>query len=76
MGYEAGLPDREWFRHQVYAPGYYTGYGVKTLPGIRESLEQRSAENLDQYVPIVAAAISQLANQVNEASAVLEQPSP
>jgi N-acetylated-alpha-linked acidic dipeptidase len=72
LGYEGGLPDREWFRHQVYAPGYYTGYGVKTLPGIRESLEQRSEENLERYVPIVAGAIRQLAAQVNEAQVILE----
>src|SRR5207342_1280016 len=37
-----GLPRRPWFRHQVYAPGYYTGYGVKTLPAVREALEQRA----------------------------------
>ena len=72
LGYEGGLPDREWFRHQVYAPGYYTGYGVKTLPGIRESLEQRSKENLDRYVPIVTSAIRQLAGQVNEAQVILQ----
>ena len=34
--YEAGLPRRDWFKHLAYAPGFYTGYGVKTLPGIRE----------------------------------------
>jgi len=37
-----GLPRRPWYKHQIYAPGYYTGYGVKTLPGIREALEQRN----------------------------------
>ena len=37
---EDGLPKRSWFRHQIYAPGFYTGYGVKTLPGIREAIEQ------------------------------------
>ena len=37
-----GLPRRDWFRHQIYAPGFYTGYGVKTLPGIREAIEQRN----------------------------------
>jgi len=36
-----GLPGRPWYTHQVYAPGFYTGYGVKTLPAIREALEQR-----------------------------------
>ena len=36
-----GLPGREWYGHHVYAPGFYTGYGVKTLPGVREAIEQR-----------------------------------
>lgn len=40
----AGLPGRTWYRHLIYAPGLYTGYGVKTLPGIRESIEQRKWE--------------------------------
>jgi len=39
-----GLPGRPWFRHQLYAPGYYTGYGVKTLPGVREALENGDIE--------------------------------
>jgi len=38
---DAGLPDRNWFKHQIYAPGAYTGYGVKTLPAVREAIEQR-----------------------------------
>ena len=37
---EQGLPGRPWFRHQLYAPGFYTGYGVKTLPGVREAIEK------------------------------------
>jgi N-acetylated-alpha-linked acidic dipeptidase len=37
-----GLPRRPWFKHHVYAPGFYTGYGVKTLPGVREAIEQRN----------------------------------
>ncbi len=36
----SGLPDRPYFKHQLYAPGAYTGYGVKTLPAVRESIEQ------------------------------------
>ena len=36
-----GLPNRPWFKHQIYAPGFYTGYGVKTLPAVRESIEQK-----------------------------------
>jgi N-acetylated-alpha-linked acidic dipeptidase len=38
---EAGLPGRSYFKHQLYAPGAYTGYGVKTLPAVREAIEQR-----------------------------------
>ena len=38
---DAGLPGRNWFKHQIYAPGAYTGYGVKTLPAVREAIEQR-----------------------------------
>ena len=33
---------RPWFRHQIYAPGFYTGYGVKTLPGVREASSRSS----------------------------------
>jgi N-acetylated-alpha-linked acidic dipeptidase len=40
---EEGLPGRPWYRHQIYAPGFYTGYGVKTLPGVREALEKGDA---------------------------------
>src|SRR5262249_47572555 len=41
---DTGLPRRPWYRHLVYAPGFYTGYGVKTLPGIREAIEGRRWE--------------------------------
>ncbi|MEE3245290.1 MAG: M28 family peptidase, partial [Bacteroidota bacterium] len=41
---ESGLPRRPWFKHQIYAPGFYTGYGVKTLPGVREAIEQKNFE--------------------------------
>jgi len=57
LGHERGLPDREWYRHQIYAPGYYTGYGVKTLPGIRESVEQEATDRVEPYVAIVSESI-------------------
>ncbi len=50
MTSEAGLPRRPWFRHQVYAPGYYTGYGVKTLPGVREAIEERRWDEADTEI--------------------------
>jgi N-acetylated-alpha-linked acidic dipeptidase len=56
-----GLPRRPWFKHTIYAPGFYTGYGVKTLPGIRESIEQRNWPELQQQIAIAAKSITQLA---------------
>ena len=71
LAHDRGLPGRDWFRHLVYAPGLYTGYGVKTLPGIREGVEQETWEVASAYVTRVAEAISALANQVDEATALL-----
>ena len=36
-----GLPRRPWYKHLLYAPGVYSGYGVKTVPGVREAIEQK-----------------------------------
>ena len=52
-----GLPGRPWFTHQVYAPGFYTGYGVKTLPAIREALEQRQWAQATQQIEVVARTL-------------------
>jgi len=46
----AGLPGRPWFRHMIYAPGFYTGYGVKTIPGVREAIEQRRWQEADEQI--------------------------
>jgi N-acetylated-alpha-linked acidic dipeptidase len=54
-----GLPRRPWYRHQVYAPGFYTGYGVKTLPGIREGIEEKNWPEAQQYIQEVAITIEQ-----------------
>jgi N-acetylated-alpha-linked acidic dipeptidase len=69
--YEGGLPKREWFKHLAYAPGFYTGYGVKTLPGIREGIEQQAWDEPRKYIPIVAAAIDKLASQVTHAATLI-----
>jgi N-acetylated-alpha-linked acidic dipeptidase len=71
--YEAGLPRRDWFKHLVYAPGFYTGYGVKTLPGIREGIEQKQLDEARQFVPIVAAAIDRLRGDVEKAATLLNR---
>ncbi len=58
---EKGLPRRGWYRHSIYAPGFYTGYGVKTLPGIREALEQRNWKEAQEYADIDAGVIKNFA---------------
>lgn len=67
-----GLPRRPWFKHTIYAPGYYTGYGVKTLPGIREAIEQRSWNEAQEQIEITAKAIQAYATQIDEATALLQ----
>jgi N-acetylated-alpha-linked acidic dipeptidase len=51
---DSGLPRRPWYRHTIYAPGFYTGYGVKTLPGIREAIEQRQWKEAKEQIKIAA----------------------
>ncbi|MCA1584364.1 MAG: M28 family peptidase [Acidobacteria bacterium] len=71
LGNEKGLPRREWFRHQVYAPGFYTGYGVKTLPQIREGIEEGQWDDAREGVAQVTAAIRGLSEQIERATAAL-----
>ncbi|HYM59367.1 MAG TPA: transferrin receptor-like dimerization domain-containing protein, partial [Thermoanaerobaculia bacterium] len=59
-----GLPRRPWYRHQVYAPGFYTGYGVKTLPGVREAIEQKNWAEANQQVLIVAKVLENYAGEI------------
>jgi N-acetylated-alpha-linked acidic dipeptidase len=53
----AGLPHREWFKHLLYAPGFYTGYGVKTMPGVREAIEQGQYDKVPGEVARLAKAL-------------------
>ncbi len=71
---DGGLPRRSWFRHQIYAPGFYTGYGVKTLPGVREAIEQRAWEEASQQTGHAAAALEALAVELERATALLNVP--
>jgi N-acetylated-alpha-linked acidic dipeptidase len=66
-----GLPRRSWYVHQIYAPGFYTGYGVKTLPAVREALEQRDWKEATAEIPLVAATIEAFAGEIDKATAVL-----
>jgi len=65
-----GLPRRDWFRHQIYAPGFYTGYGVKTLPGVREALEQRNWTEAQEQILIVSRTIDGFTAQIDRAAKV------
>lgn len=69
---DAGLPRRPWYRHQIYAPGYYTGYGVKTLPGVREAIEERNWTEAEQQMKILAGVLDAFASQVDKAAAVVK----
>ena len=69
---ERGLPRRPWFKHQVYAPGFYTGYGVKTLPGIREAIEQHNWDEAGEQIGVVAKTLEDTAAQIDRARAVVK----
>jgi N-acetylated-alpha-linked acidic dipeptidase len=68
LGNGDGLPRRDWFKHQIYAPGFYTGYGVKTMPQIREGLEEDRLDEAQGGVRTVSAAVNGLAAQVQDAA--------
>ncbi len=65
---ETGLPRREWFRHQIYAPGFYTGYGVKTLPGVREALEQKNWSEASAQVGVISRTLDAMSAQIEAAT--------
>jgi N-acetylated-alpha-linked acidic dipeptidase len=71
-----GLPRRPWYRHQIYAPGFYTGYGVKTLPGVREAIEQKNWREADDQIPRVARTLAAEADVINRAAEQLEKLAP
>ena len=68
----AGLKNRQWFRHLLYAPGFYTGYAVKTLPGVREGIEQKAYAEVEPEVARAAKAIDRLTALVSAAAGELE----
>jgi len=55
---EEGLPRRPWYKHQIYAPGFYTGYGVKTLPGVREAIEQKNWKEAEEQIKKLAGTLN------------------
>ncbi len=63
-----GLPGRPWYQHQIYAPGLYTGYGAKTLPGVREAAEAQRWDEANQQAKRVAQALHAMVERVEEAT--------
>ncbi|HEY2684606.1 MAG TPA: transferrin receptor-like dimerization domain-containing protein [Steroidobacteraceae bacterium] len=64
-----GLPGREWYQHMIYAPGAHTGYGVKTMPGIREAVEERRWDEANQYIGVVSRALNAYSTRLDRAIA-------
>ena len=66
-----GLPGRPWYKHLVYAPGLYTGYGAKTLPSVREAIEERQFEQVAHHVDDTALALDRYRKRLDAATAAL-----
>ncbi len=71
-----GLPGRPWFRHQIYAPGLYTGYGVKTIPGVREAIEQGRWQEADEQIVRAGKVLEKMSGTIEAAAAALEKSIP
>ena len=68
-----GLLRRPWYKHMIYAPGVYSGYGVKTIPGVREAIEERRWAEADSEILRVAKVLDSETALINSAAAELEQ---
>jgi N-acetylated-alpha-linked acidic dipeptidase len=69
---DVGLPGRPWYRNLIYAPGRFTGYGAKTLPGVREAIEDQRWADADRYAQLTADALDAYAARLDQATAVLD----
>lgn len=68
---DRGLPGRSWYKHLIYAPGRFTGYGAKTLPGVREAIEERRFDDANLFVGRTAKVLRDYADRLDAARAVL-----
>jgi N-acetylated-alpha-linked acidic dipeptidase len=69
----AGLPNRPWFKHQLYAPGFYTGYAVKTMPAAREAIELKQWKQADEAIVVIAHVLQDEAALISSAAQKLAQ---
>jgi N-acetylated-alpha-linked acidic dipeptidase len=70
---DEGLPRRPWYKHLIYAPGYYTGYGAKTLPGIREGIEEKRYQEAENEINKVSRALQDYAAAIDSVASELEK---
>jgi N-acetylated-alpha-linked acidic dipeptidase len=68
-----GLPGRPWYVHQIYAPGRYTGYGVKTLPGVREAIEQRKWKEAGEEIAVASGVLERASGLIDRGTSLLNQ---
>ena len=71
LAVDTGLPGRPWYRNLVYAAGRYTGYGAKTLPGVREAIEEGRWDDAVRYVGLTAGALDAYSDRLDAAAKVL-----
>jgi N-acetylated-alpha-linked acidic dipeptidase len=69
---DEGLEGRTWYKHHIYAPGFYTGYGVKTIPGVREAIEQREFEKVEPEIEIVAGVLNKMAERIEQVTSLID----
>ncbi len=73
---EIGLPGRPWYRNLMYAPGHLTGYSAKTLPGIREAIEDGRWNDVDRYIGLTAAALDSCADRLDAGTRLITSATP
>ena len=71
MTRDQGLSGRPWYKHHIYAPGFYTGYGVKTIPGVREAIEQRDYAAVPEQVEIAAGVLQRVAERIESLAGMM-----
>jgi len=69
---EKGLPERPWFKNQIYAPGAYTGYEARPIAAVREYMDQKKWQEADAQIPMVAHVMENIAGGIDKAAADLE----
>ena len=68
---DQGLPGRDWYKNMITAPGRFTGYGAKTLPGVREAIEEERFDDAVRYIGLTAGALDAYSKRLDDATALL-----